>query len=275
MKSLSFLFVLFSVGAHAQWDAAALNWGQQFAVSAPGFPDGLAITGWAALQRKKYLSDTHMNTFYQEEQVPSPYFHSGKRRVVFYRQPFSADLVIVLPGIFNNLRDGIPFSMITNLGRRGYHVLHVPNSWSLDYQEDNPKSLPANFEEEAATALDTIRFIVHREQAAGWKGRVHVLAESYGSYLAAVVMARDAGSPDPVLSGQVTVVGPPTSMLQGIEHIDSILDGNSALASGVCKKQLSSALFYLDILNAKVQSDMKAQTLGNHGRSTHIHASGN
>jgi hypothetical protein len=53
---------------------------------------------------------------------------------------------------------------------------------------------------------------------------VSLVGESYGAYQSAIVAALDAESPEPVLSGKVTLLAPPIIIEQSMNTLDDLLD---------------------------------------------------
>jgi hypothetical protein len=181
--------------------------------------------------------------------LPATYFPAqGTKR---------ASLVVYLPGIFQDKDDHSSHQAIRELLGAGNSVLFIPNPLTADYMRNFPRSPPANFVAEAGVTLAAIDSFVslHVDEIAG----VHIAGASYGAFVAAIVIAKDAEREHPVINGQATLIFPPFQMAQSRERLDQMVDqyqdGHWSAAALIAKKFQQALIGLLGRMKEKYLAD--------------------
>ena len=130
-------------------------------------------------------------------------------------------VVFYLPGLFQSSQSDAVRYMGTLLAEAGLHVVVVDNPLSIDYRRQSPVSLPAHLWDEAVVIGSIIRS--WSKDHAGEYSSIHLLGVSYGAFLASMVVAQDAESTYPAVTGQTTLMFPPFSLTDTINLMDAVI----------------------------------------------------
>jgi hypothetical protein len=139
--------------------------------------------------------------------------------------PQHAPLIVVLPGLGNDLGSPLARLATRNFFERGYHVLVVPNSFSHTFLRARPLIELADIVGEAAAVLELIDAALSKVGPNRVR-TVHLYGESFGGLTAAIVKALDVARLDghSRITGSTTLVGPPTSYVTGMRCVDALIE---------------------------------------------------
>jgi hypothetical protein len=171
-------------------------------------------------------------------------------------------VVFVTPTTFGNGEDGATLSVVKVFLRRGYHVVTLPSPMSLDWINSRTKTAALDLSSEADVAYRSMRAMI----SAIGRARIsttHLVGESYGSFLAAVVAAKDAMSRDPLFdsdTSSVTMISPPLSFPKAFKKIDGYADDSQAHWDAKYEGKTSVGAI-LDIVLAKRAISFSAETI--------------
>jgi hypothetical protein len=247
--------------ARAEWPSWAIQDSQAEHKGAAGFSDGFAYTLWGAIRfgmsRWMVLPTFADRSF---EVVPDPEFDSPGLRVGIHLakdkgkgKTVKAPLLILLPGVFGDVKDAVAASQMEFYSDLGYHVVAFPNPWSTEYRAARPRSMPGSVWAEAAAVGRLIAWAqnrVGRELIA----RTDLAGISYGAFLAPIVFGNDCAAARPAIDGSVTSMSPPVDLLASATHLDAHI---SALEDGddhECIKTDRSPMFLLEFAMARTHA---------------------
>ncbi len=175
-----------------------------------------------------------------------------------------APLMVYFAGLFTGVDDPFMLRSMLLYSQLGYHVVGLPNPWSLDYLAAPSRLNPGSIESEARTMLLLIERSVQKI-GRGRISRVEVVGESYGGFLAVVSAALQAESRSrraqeaAVHVDRFTVFGTPLDLAESRQQLDDsiarALPGYAAQCEGWWPRILSIASFFW----SKRQSELSAQ----------------
>ncbi len=145
-------------------------------------------TFWGGLMRWRHLSKNqgHVTPW------PSSLFKSGHVPVYFSQRPHPAPLAVFMPGIFGEVDKGFSTQTIDMLEELGFHVLAVPNLMAASYITAGPLYQTDVVQAEVRVMEEALdRALAELGPRAG---KVHVVAESLGTAIAAAWAGHDAAN---------------------------------------------------------------------------------
>jgi predicted alpha/beta-fold hydrolase len=256
LLTCSLAVALLSANARADWPEWALADTQATHANEAGFQDGFAYTLWGAirfgLSRWAVLPALADRTF---EIAPDPEFDSPGLRVSVHLakksgQVIKAPLLILLPGVFGDVKDPVCTYQMELYSSLGYHVVAFPNPWSTEYRAAKPRSMPgAVWAESAAVTrlIDWARTRVGLEHIS----RTDLAGVSYGAYLVPIVFGNDCALSQPRIDGSATSMSPPVDLLASATRLDAAIAGLLDGQDEECVKTERSPLFLLEFTLAR------------------------
>ncbi len=232
---ISFLFLL-ATNAFAGWDPGAIQWAQSFEDPTEGFSSSEGMTTW--MVAKSYgdkLTCLFCTKGVSELELKSPYFETEKFHISlslrknWFGRVQVRPLIVFLPGVFGGLESPSVFRAIQNFASRGFHVLALPNPWSLEYinnlplkvkgQKDAQYAEPGELDREALVVLDIVGQVKEDYIPHGAVSKTLLVGESYGGLLALVTGAED-DTVSPIIDGPITMFGPPLDVGAALKGLD-------------------------------------------------------
>ncbi|MBI3558055.1 MAG: hypothetical protein HY074_17465, partial [Deltaproteobacteria bacterium] len=160
--------------------------------------------------------------------VDSPYSGKGSFRAFAWLQKRPAPVVFILSGLFADLSvfEGFTAEQLLFFHRQGYHVVVLPTVGGQSAMDDHSTVLPFSVVDVGKLELGLLNKILRRLGPERIRG-VHVVGQSYGGFIAAVVAGLDASSARPVID-ETTAISPIYDARKAILDLDSGIRRNSA-----------------------------------------------
>lgn len=133
----------------------------------------------------------------------------------------NSPIVFIIPGAFNNLDDSQARYLMSLLLKKGYVTITVPNPWGTDFISHGVKKPTGTVSYEGDVIYETFKNSYAYLKRLGFKGDdVRVLGVSYGSFLAAMVAAKNSEEENPVNIVDSTILSPPYQLGETISRLD-------------------------------------------------------
>lgn len=128
--------------------------------------------------------------------------------------------IFFMPGVFTRVSDESIERVMKIMAQDGYHVIGLPNPFSVDYVEQGPKHFPGDAEAEAESYYQTIQRLHRKYKSRGlFSDQVRVIGISYGAFVTAVMSSVDSTRANPLFK-DVTLLAPPHQMYETLMRLD-------------------------------------------------------
>jgi hypothetical protein len=154
-------------------------------------------------------------------EVESVHFATKKIPLYLRAQEYKTDLVILLPGVFGRAESRINTSNVELIERAGMHVLSVPNFFSETYVRQKPLYDKDPVEMDLKVIHESLTWAM-KKIGPEKINRVHLMAESLGSFMAAGFYAMDAKAEKRV-NGKILLMWPPMDLKVAVNNFDHII----------------------------------------------------
>jgi pimeloyl-ACP methyl ester carboxylesterase len=239
------------------WNSDALQTFRDFNEGEVYFPHHVASTLWSGVQAQRAKSVAR--DFFQAAPV-RVLTESGSATTIttiLHRNPQPRGVLIVLPGIGAEADSDLAARQAYHFAGRGFTTLSLPSPFSPSFIRLALPFRPGDMLAEGRFFLQFIDSALSQLQLP--TDNVHVVGESYGAFLAAVVAAYDQERSSPRFAS-VTAFGPPLDFALATRNVDLLLDQEDSNLGGLCRGTLSGIVFLRDYARAARQSELAKQT---------------
>ncbi len=240
--------------ANAQWSRQAIDFANsQFGYfpgpqSLPKETRGALASVWGGGMREvRFSEDMHDDEF----MLRMPSFFKSELKVFLRTQTHKAPLIVVIPGVFANANDAIAKANMKWFSNMGYHVLTLPNCWSVDFAKARPYFKDEYPSGEANVVLQATLWAIEKQIGAQNVTSVQLIGESLGALTAAVVYARDSRSPRPVFNAGATLTWPPIVLHSAMAKLDGMMQVTNQIYQGKCRHLIKQVKTKWRVLRGK------------------------
>jgi len=233
---LCILFLLFQFQLSAEWSAEALKFSESY--SHP-YTDGFASTLSGVCEapdrkEKDFVAPVEIRE-YQDNRLKNGPFPV---KLVLLQQdgaPKKAPLFIYIPGAFSNLDNGQPRRWMDEATKMGYHGLTVPNPWGTDFQKLYPEAPVGDIVNEADILYTGIRKAVQEliEEDLVDQSMIRISGVSYGSFLTAMLAAKDASHEEPIGFYDASIYSAPFNLGRTLDRLDALIEESKDPFNGI------------------------------------------
>jgi hypothetical protein len=162
--------------------------------------------------------------------IPSTQTMTGIMPIYFSKKNHPADLIIILPGVFGSAESRINTTNLEVVEKFDVHVLSVPNFFAEKYIKQKPLYSKDPVALDLKIINESIDWAIKKIGRQNIN-KIHLFAESLGSFMASGLYAVDSQTSKPLINGEILLMWPPLDIKVAVNNFDHIIDFYRAYAS--------------------------------------------
>jgi hypothetical protein len=139
---------------------------------------------------------------------------------VLLRRPKTANLVVLIPGIFADYQSNTTRRLASLLYKAGNHVLVFSNPMSTRSLRSRPNFHPLSPFKESMVIYRAITKTLNKLNNVK---SINILGSSYGAFLSAIISNINMHSPSPLNISKYTLISPPYNLKESLRNIDRLI----------------------------------------------------
>lgn len=213
-----FMMCIMSNAIFANWNQSAFDMAEKFKCD---FDDAFTVSAKTLCNVKAPSYDSTSKN-QKDIFIESDHLRE-KLRVKLVMQKVPAPLMMVIPGLFNNVTTKMPKKLTQRFFNLGYHVVAFPNPFGTEFLSKGASFPPFSLEKEASVYLNALKFVIENIDKDFITG-VHIAGVSYGGLLSTVVSGLDSMQENPVGFNTTTAYSPPFDLVRSFKLIDGLME---------------------------------------------------